>query len=162
MSWNCKFKIGDILESTENNGNIVIVRRVTNDSVDRYGIEAIKGEDVGDSWYNDDYLWSETTIETCYTRVGHENSPKQAVDVGYRHITGNLVQSRETGVYYTVIDTIQPEPICGLSGFYSRSAINHLVLQPLDACKPIETTPFTMIHYYEKEGYEKTILKIEW
>lgn len=62
-----KFKTGDLLVSTDREEDIVkVVKTNENNDTSTYGIVALEGSCVGDSWYDGKYMWSQGTIETCY------------------------------------------------------------------------------------------------
>ena len=62
-----KFKVGDVLVSTDREEDIIkVVKTNENNDTSTYGIVALEGSCVGDSWYDGKYMWSQGTIETCY------------------------------------------------------------------------------------------------
>lgn len=61
-----KFKVGDVLVSTDRPEDVVEVVKTSDDKMSAYGVVALEGSCVGDTWYDGHYMWSQDTIERCY------------------------------------------------------------------------------------------------
>lgn len=61
-----KFKVGDVLVSKDREEDIIEVVKTSDDKMEAYGVLALEGSVVGDTWYDGDYMWSQDTIETNY------------------------------------------------------------------------------------------------
>lgn len=61
-----KFKVGDVLVSKDREENVLEVVKTSDDKMEAYGVLALEGSAVGDTWYDGDYMWSQEVIETNY------------------------------------------------------------------------------------------------
>lgn len=61
-----KFKVGDVLVSKDREEDVLEVVKTSDDKMEAYGVLALEGSAVGDTWYDGDYMWSQEIIETNY------------------------------------------------------------------------------------------------